>query len=564
MKAKHALDTNAVASRTMRPVPPTGLYPREGVRPTTSNAEQAVYRALSKGLPAGWTAWHSLRIRVDRGVDGESDFVFAIPDRGVLVLEVKGGEIEARDGRWLQNGRPLAKAPREQAHDFAQKLLWQFRDRYRGRAPWVAIATAFPETSFDAGPTHGDVAGAVLGEQDLPYIGDALLSLAERLFRRDRPPDDDGWVDLLHALWGETWVPRLSLGARARLREKELVALDADQVALLNLVVDNERTLVRGGAGTGKTLLATELYRRWAEADRAPLFLCWTRALALELSASGVPDAWTVREFAGDMLSRAGVDVQDGARADEWTPATWDSVTTRALETRDTESATTTPIIVDEAQDFTAADWRFVEALSLGQPLWAFGDPGQNFWRDERQIPQRLFQTMFTLPRRYRCPDSLADFAELYASDARARASEPAPIEELRVVTVADTAAIEGAVAAELQRLLADGIAPSDIAVLSLAGRTKTQLCRGTMIGGQPVVRADDDRAHEQTVADTFLRFKGLERPWVIVTELGLGPTKYDVRMHVALTRATVGCVVVATQAEVEADARLAAAAPRD
>jgi hypothetical protein len=59
-------------------------------------------------------------------------------------------------------------------------------------------------------------------------------------------------------------------------------------------------------------------------------------------------------------------------------------------------------------------------------------------------------------------------------------------------------------------------------------------------------------------IADTFLRFKGLERPWVIVVELERGRTRYDVRMHVALTRATVGCVVVATGEEIGADQRLA------
>jgi hypothetical protein len=39
-------------------------------------------------------------------------------------------------------------------------------------------------------------------------------------------------------------------------------------------------------------------------------------------------------------------------------------------------------------------------------------------------------------------------------------------------------------------------------------------------------------------VADTFLRFKGLERPAVIVTDLGKVTDRFDVRVHIALTRA--------------------------
>ena len=63
--------------------------------------------------------------------------------------------------------------------------------------------------------------------------------------------------------------------------------------------------------------------------------------------------------------------------------------------------------------------------------------------------------------------------------------------------------------------------------------------------------------AGEHLISDTFLRFKGLERPWVIVSELYLGGNRYDVRMHVALTRATVGCVIVATGEQIDSDERL-------
>ena len=100
----------------------TGLWPRERPRPTKSDAEIKVYNALAKDLPSGWSAWHSLSVRTEEGYEGEGDFVIAIPDRGFLVLEVKGGWIEQRDGRWFQNNKPLDKAHRDQAHSFAKKL----------------------------------------------------------------------------------------------------------------------------------------------------------------------------------------------------------------------------------------------------------------------------------------------------------------------------------------------------------------------------------------------------------------------------------------------------------
>jgi Nuclease-related domain len=75
----------------------TGLWPREQSRPTDSQAEHRVYAALSRTLPKGWTAWHSLRVRTEQGYEGEGDYALAIPGKGFLVLEVKGGA--ARDAR---------------------------------------------------------------------------------------------------------------------------------------------------------------------------------------------------------------------------------------------------------------------------------------------------------------------------------------------------------------------------------------------------------------------------------------------------------------------------------
>ena len=110
----------------------------------------------------------------------------------------------------------------------------------------------------------------------------------------------------------------------------------------------------------------------------------------------------------------------------------------------------------------------------------------------------------------------------------------------------------------EVAKALKDGAKPGNIAVLSLVGQSKSELLKETGLGDVALVRADASDAADHVVADTFLRFKGLER-LVIVTELSSGPERYDVRMHVALTRATLACVVVGTEEEIARDPRLAA-----
>jgi len=91
------------------------VYPSDAPRPTLSRAEGEVWKALRNQLPGGWIAWHSLRIRDRNNYLGEGDFVLAHRERGLLVLEVKGGLVECRGGHWFSNGEALGRAPLSQA-----------------------------------------------------------------------------------------------------------------------------------------------------------------------------------------------------------------------------------------------------------------------------------------------------------------------------------------------------------------------------------------------------------------------------------------------------------------
>jgi hypothetical protein len=535
---------------------PMPLFPAEIPRPTTSEGERIFFRALLKELPKGWTAWHSFRLRSEGTWEGEGDFVFAIPGRAILIVEVKGGRIECSDGQWFQNGKRLEQAPREQAHRLRRILEAKLDETFNGRWPPILIATAFPQTPFQVAPSHGDLTDAVLGQQDLPWLGQALEALVDKQLGNAEPLKDTAWIAALHKLWGETWIPRVTLGMRIKLRENELVPLDADQLALLDAFGRSANMLVAGGPGTGKTLIARALCERRAPA----LYLCWTRALAVAMRATGVPNAWAVREYAAHLLAAAGVTIQDGAPPDAWTTETWNNVALAAAVDAVPAEQAHELVVVDEAQDFTDGDWDLVKALAGNGPLWGFGDPGQSFW-PERAIPSDLFKAEYQLRDRYRCPAGLAAFADRYRAVGDAGAGASASVEripELRLAEIGAQDKLADRVKLEVTRAIKDGARPEDIAILSLKGQTKSKLLQDKRLGDVKLARADAPDAEDHVIADTFLRFKGLERPYVIVTELGAGE-KYDVRMHVALTRATLQAVIVATKEEIAADARLRA-----
>jgi hypothetical protein len=72
-------------------------------------------------------------------------------------------------------------------------------------------------------------------------------------------------------------------------------------------------------------------------------------------------------------------------------------------------------------------------------------------------------------------------------------------------------------------------------------------LFRRTHLGRHRIVPADAPDAEESLVADSFLRWKGLERPAVVVADLPEADRgQRGVRLYVALTRALVAARIVA------------------
>jgi len=527
------------------------VYPRQQPRATQSRAEVTVWKALGKHLPDGWVAWHSLRLRVNAGWEGEGDFVIANPRRGLLVLEVKGGHIELQDGRWLQNGRPMAP-PRDQAHTFTDNLIRRLR-RDGTPPPAYGIACAFPDMDFFEGPENGDLQGLVLGGGHLRWLGESLPPVFDKVVPVRPLPPDTRWIDRLHALWGETWVPQVKLRDRVEEAALRCVSLDREQLVMLEMAGENERALVEGKAGSGKTVIAREICFRRAKAGKRVLYLCFTDALAQALGDSlarelgeGAPKAISVRRLAQHI---AGGEPDDNPE--------WLQVLSQASRALKQKPADYDFVVVDEAQDLEPEDWAFVAALVGDGGLWVFRDARQRFWTD-RGVPDSLFEggySQLSLLKQKRNPPAVAALAESYIDGDLERLTRGD--DEVRVVV--QDGDFEAALAAQLDRLAELGVAPGEMAVLSAAGQTRSELLHLERAGDHVLRRADAPDADAHVVADTFLRFKGLERPFVILVEpqLALGE-RYETRLHIAVTRATGSLVVLCPPEAVAADERFA------
>ena len=549
----------AIDSRTQtRP----GLWPREIPRHTESEAERKVYKALKTALPGGWYAWHSLRLRTrEKGEFSEADFIIVDPNRpGIVILEVKGGQIEQRDGQWYQNSVQLKLSPLDQAFSFRKRLIRRFEEEDT-KAPTMGVAVCYPDTFFDRQPAQDDLKGLVIGGQDIPYL-DRILSDVMAHAVPDPWAITGRWVHLIHQLWGETWIPDICLGGRVAMDEENRLQLDHAQTSILENLEENDRLLIRGSAGTGKTLMARETAMREVRQGKRALFLCYTEALAAFLNTClnepGLKVA-AVRNFASNLLGESAPE-QPAGRTSEY----WEGVSLRAavdgLPPVDERWDT---VIVDEGQDFSGDDWELVkECVRPRGKLWVFADRAQAFWNDRGVQEEMIRRFMkYALKRPYRCHPAIQHLVECYSGNCepdRQVLRDGLKEEVIRIVTSSEGKLLKQ-IGKEINHLLNNGLKPGDIAVLSLRGRgPKEGITHKKEIGGHPIVLATDPRAGESIICDTFLRFKGLERPAVIVTDLRLVSDLYEKRMHIAISRALSLLRIVGVEGEIRKDHRLA------
>ena len=285
-----------------------GIWPREKPRPTKSEAELKVYSAFASDMPSNWTVWHSLSVRTEDGMEGEGDFVIAIPDRGFLVLEVKGGFVEQRDGLWYQNSKPMERAPRDQAQSFARKLCERL-PQLNGITVPFAILTIFPDTPSSETPSQDNLRDQILTEVDVRYLKDAITAKLDKVFRDDLIVPACNWIGKLHELWGETWIPKVSLGHKKECNADERYQLDQQQIAIIDSMSGNERFCIEGVAGSGKTLMAREAAIRMAAQGSKVHLFCYTNALAQWLGASLQEhnvQVLTVPRYAADLMIEQG------------------------------------------------------------------------------------------------------------------------------------------------------------------------------------------------------------------------------------------------------------------
>ncbi|CAB4930815.1 unannotated protein [freshwater metagenome] len=491
------------------------------------DSERLVWDALRARLRDGDVLLHGVRITDPRHGEVEIDLLLLMPDCGAAVIEVKGGHVTFTDGQWRQNDASGSREihPVTQARNgvYALKRYLEAQPTWsRGalRAGWLL---AFPYLTVVGAMGPEARRDLILDRDDLPEAaGIAYDRLWSPEFQTPLPAD--GWVaaalDLL--LGAPDSEHEILARTEARLRHSD--ELTAAQANLLGMVRNNPRIEITGSAGTGKTWLAIEQARRWAQAGERVCFVSYGRGVAeMARRATQTLPRSQQPAYVGTFHQLGyqwGVHPGPAEPGDFWTA----EAPARMAEAAGALDSSTrfTAFVVDEAQDFADSWWTalLASAASDSFRLAVFRDDEQAVFSDRKGRPD-LPLTPLVLDENLRNARQIVDtFRPLLTSPVTAMGGDGFPVqyvpcEPADVMGHADVMST----ADEMVMSLHDhgGWLPEHIALLTTKHRHPEQL-----------LQSDDKVAYwnglwsDHTVFySTVSGFKGLERPVVVLAVNG-------------------------------------------
>jgi len=348
--------------------------------------EKMVFQRLqSDPATNGWIVLHSLDLADHpTQVSGEADFVIIVPERGILVLEVKSHTKVFVDERgwWLgAESQPDQRGPFKQAAGAMRAI----RSYLIGSNPaFGAIvcwsAACFPRIPFTMKSPEWHpwqaIDRAKLASQPISKIvvgilehGRTLLDLigVRSAFQQSTYCSREV-VERVGMVLRPRFEHAVSLKTLRKDLDADLTRFTTEQFVALDQMARNQRVIFSGPAGTGKTMLALEALRRAQQEykpERTALF-CFNRLMGEKLqehvkilcpgAVAGNLDAWLLQQVK-----------PRPTQAEMNAPGFWTGgLATRAIDgllAEDAAAAHFDFVVIDEAQDLLQP--QYVEALDL-------------------------------------------------------------------------------------------------------------------------------------------------------------------------------------------------------
>lgn len=541
--------------------------PRSVLDDSRRRAEVRVYNRLAEVLDDSFHVFYSSpwlgTDRLGNEKDGECDFLIAHRDHGILAIEVKGGKkisFDPTDDQWRSTDHHgivhKIKDPVAQARGSKYEILKHLNESrwWSKRFIYTAHGVVFPSASTPQSSLGADRPAQMFcdAHEFQHGLGEWIASRLKAGHRpANREPLGRDGIAALERLLAYPFTLSFLIGAELAEADEEFRVLEPSQYQVLEVIADIPRALIRGGAGTGKTVVAIEAALRSAAAGQKTLLTCHSRPLAsnLERKLKNVENL-TVAGFhslCGSISNQAGVQPSSGIPDNDLYETALPNALYRAMDIQPELKWDT--IVVDEGQDFRTEWWIAIDAcLNSDGQLRVFMDSNQRVYDGAGNGVHDLSVVPVRLSRNLRNTKNIHKAASIHYSGPEIIADGPDGLEVSWIIADSPDSKVEAA-HKELRRLVFnEKVDPGDIAVLVNGATVRTGFHEES---SSTSIRLTDavTMALEDVVVDTVRRFKGLERPAIILIVTDDDMARRELA-YVAFSRARAYLTIVCSEDE--------------
>lgn len=530
-----------------------------------------------------WIILHSLGISThQRVIHGETDFLVLAPECGMFALEVKGGRVQRKLGKWRFINKygevsEKVRGPFDQAWEGIYSIKASLENKLDAEHKHLkymifGIGVMFPDIDFDSVGVDEeewqvfDINDGKDVKSFIDRISDGAVKTRKRLeipVSAQNYPTKEDVLYLADLLRGD-FDKDVPLRIKQKYAEEGFTELTNEQSLCIEQLWDNSRALIRGTAGTGKTLLAVAATKvAISRGERVAVF-CYNRQLGewLKDSFSEFPllerpaFVGTFHTFMKHMLSARGIESTEPSEPREKVNYYESTLPKMVLEYCAESRVQYDRIIVDEAQDLIQNGYLDVMDQCLRGGLtsgkWTmFGDFSMqaiyNRSLDEQAyfelLQQRAFFAIFRLTQNCRNTKKICtEIENILGVKEIAAFQDRIDTPYVNHLIYANQNDQLTKLIKVINELLSLNISRKDIVILSPRRRKDSvvNLLDGIKVQDYSIQNFADIRF------STIQGFKGLESLYVILTDVE--NYKDERLMYVGLSRARFSLTVLETQ----------------